>query len=113
MKKEVITVTDGEITRDYIILIGQNAKENEDIIRASDPEDIWFHFENVSGPHVIIQSGGDIIPKRYLFEVAAKLFENKQKVPRNQGVIYTEVKNVKLTKTLGTVIPRNTKTLKL
>lgn len=108
MKMDILDIYDKE----YVILIGQNAKDNEDIIKMSNQNDLWFHFENISGPHIILQNRGDIIPKRYLNHVALKLFENKPKAPRNQNIIYTEVKNVKLTNTLGTVITKNTKVLK-
>lgn len=110
MKTESIFIE--ENSKSYTVLIGQNASENEQIIKASNPNDIWFHFENCSGPHVILQSDGDKLGKRHMFQVATRLFENKPKVPKSQKVIYTEVKNVKLTKTLGTVIPKNFKLLK-
>ena len=108
MKREIFIIEEKE----YQLLIGKNAKENEDIIKMSNQNDLWFHFENVSGPHIILQSKGDLIQKRYLNQIALKLFENKPKVPKNQNVIYTEIQNVKLTKTLGTVITKNTKVLK-
>ena len=93
----------------YYILIGKNAKGNEEIIKMSHPESLWFHLENLSSPHIILKNEGDIIPKRYINQVAGMLFEYKKNAPRNSNVIYTQVKNVKLTNILGTVIPRNTK----
>jgi predicted ribosome quality control (RQC) complex YloA/Tae2 family protein len=93
----------------YEVLIGKNAKGNEEIIKMSHPEDTWFHFSGISGPHIILKNEGDIIPKRYINQVAGTLFEYKKNAPRNSNVIYTQVKNVKLTNVLGTVIPRNTK----
>jgi predicted ribosome quality control (RQC) complex YloA/Tae2 family protein len=111
MKTESIYIEESD--KIYTVLIGQNAAENEQIIKASNPNDLWFHFENCSGPHVVLQNDGNDIGKRYLFQVAIKLFENKPKVPKNQKVIYTEIKNVKLTKTLGTVIPKNIRILKI
>jgi predicted ribosome quality control (RQC) complex YloA/Tae2 family protein len=108
MKREILTIDD----KDYTILIGQNAKENDEIIKMSNQNDIWFHFENVSGPHIILNSNGDDIPKRYLNQVAAKLFEYKTKVPRNQNVIYTKIKNVRLTDVPGKVITKSTFVIK-
>jgi predicted ribosome quality control (RQC) complex YloA/Tae2 family protein len=109
MKIEVLTIDN----QDYTILIGRDAKDNENIIKMSGPEDLWMHFQSVSGPHIILQSGGNDIPKKYLHQVASKLFEYKPKVPKNEFIIYTEIKNVKLTKTLGSVITKNIRVLKL
>jgi predicted ribosome quality control (RQC) complex YloA/Tae2 family protein len=96
----------------YSIYIGRNAKGNEQIIKMSHPESIWFHFDNISSAHIILESKGDTIPKRYLNQIASKLFEYKTNAPKNLNVIYTNVKNVKLTNTLGTVIPSKTKMIK-
>lgn len=98
--------------KEYILYIGRNAKGNDEIIRRSDPESIWFHFENISSPHIILETNGDQIQKRYLTEIGNKLYKFKKNVPKNTKVIYTEVKNIKLTKTIGCVITKNTKTIK-
>ena len=97
--------------KEYIILIGKNAQGNEEIIKQSNQNDLWFHFQNVSSCHVILQSNGDPIPKRYINQVAGILFEYTT-APKNSKVIYTCVKNVKLTSVIGTVIPSNIKIIK-
>lgn len=96
----------------YPVLIGKNAKGNEEIIKISHPEDTWFHFDNISSAHIILKNEGDIIPKRYINQVASMLFEYKKNASKNSNVIYTKVKNVKLTSILGTVIPKNTNIIK-
>lgn len=96
----------------YDILIGKNAIGNEHIIKISHPNSIWMHLNNISSPHLILQSNGDTIPKRHLNQIAKMLFTYKHNVPKNCNVIYTLVKNVKLTKTPGTVIPKNVKLIK-
>jgi predicted ribosome quality control (RQC) complex YloA/Tae2 family protein len=111
MKSETIFIE--ENNKIYTILIGQNAKENSLIIKESEPDDIWFHFNDISSSHIILQSNGDSIPKRYLFQVAKLLWDYKSNVPKNQKVIYTQIKNVKLTKTPGTVTTRNITILQL
>lgn len=98
-----------ENNKEYLILIGKNAKGNETIIKMSHQDSIWFHFDKISSAHIILQNYGDIIPKRYLNQVAKMLFEYKKNTPKNSNVIYTTVKNVKLTNILGSVIPKNTK----
>ncbi len=98
--------------KEYDILIGKNAKGNEEIIKKSHKDSLWFHFDNISSAHIILQNSGDIIPKKYINQVAAKLFEYKKSAPKNSKVIYTEIRNIKLTNTLGTVIPKHTKLIK-
>lgn len=108
-KTEYIEIDD----KIFPIFIGRNAKGNEQIIKISHPESLWFHINNISSAHIILESRGEDIPKRYINQVALKLFEYKKNLPKNSNVIYTKVKNVKLTNTLGTVIPSNTKLIKL
>lgn len=96
----------------YTLYIGKNALGNEEIIKICHPESIWFHLNNISSAHIILDSKGDDIPKRYLNSVAGLLFKYKTNIPKNTNVIYTQVKNVKLTNTLGTVIPSRSKIIK-
>ena len=102
--------------KEYDILIGRNAKGNEEVIKIGKElckNNIWFHFGNsVSSSHIMLCSNGDIISKKYITQVAGMLFEYKSKVPAGTPVIYTEVKNVALTNVLGTVIPRDLRTIK-
>jgi len=78
----------------YTIFIGRSAKGNEQIIKMSHPESLWFHLNNISSAHIILESNGDDIPKRYINKVASKLFEYKTNIPNNINIIYTKVKNV-------------------
>jgi len=111
VKSETIYIEEND--KSYNVLIGQNAKDNDAIIKDSEPNDIWFHFAEISSPHIVLQSDGDDVPKRYLHQIANLLWDYKSKAPRNQKVIYTEIKNIKLTKTPGSVITKNIRTLKL
>lgn len=110
MKQETIYIEEND--KDYKILIGQNAKENDLVIKNSSQNDIWFHLETSSSPHIVLQSNGDVVPKKYIKHVASLLFVYKSKAPV-QKVMYTEIKNVSLTKTPGSVITKNTKTIKV
>lgn len=96
----------------YEVWIGKNAKSNETIIRLSDQHDLWFHLDGISSPHIILRTNGDTIHKRFINQVALKLFDYKTNVPRKTKVIYTTVNNIKLTKTIGTVITSNIKTIR-
>jgi len=108
-KKDIIEIED----KQYDIYIGKNANGNEEIIKNCHPNSLWFHIDNISSAHVILESKGDDIPKRFLIQIANILLETKHNRPNNVNVIYTQVKNVKLTKKLGTVIPSRTKIIKM
>jgi predicted ribosome quality control (RQC) complex YloA/Tae2 family protein len=99
--------------KEYKLLIGQNQRENDILLRSCEPDDLWFHLDDISSPHFILCTNGDIIPKRYLNVIGGMFVDYKNKLPRRYKVIYTELKNVKLTKTLGTVIPSKVRTLKI
>lgn len=110
MKQLSIFVEENDKT--YTLHIGRNQKENDTLVKNSDQDDLWFHLDDVSSPHFVLASGGDTIPKRYLNQIAGLFREFKIGLPRQYNVIYTAIRNVRLTKTPGTVIPRNVTVLK-
>lgn len=101
-----------ENDKEYSLLIGQNQRENDIIIKTSNQNDTWFHLENISGPHFILQNGGDPIPKKYLNHIAS-MFPVYKSGLHKYTVIYTTLQNVKRTKTLGQVTVTNTKRIKV
>jgi predicted ribosome quality control (RQC) complex YloA/Tae2 family protein len=107
-KSEKITIEENE----YDLLIGKNALGNEEIIKMSNQDDTWFHFNEISGPHIILQNNGELIKKKSLYEIASKLFQLKPKAPINSSVMYTKVKYVSLTNVPGTVVPKKYKIIK-
>lgn len=102
-----------ENDNEYTLLIGQNQNENDFILKKCDQNDTWFHLDKISGPHFILRNNGDKIPKRYLNNIATLFRDYKNNLPNRYSVIYTELKNIKLTKTPGQVIPCNTKIIKI
>jgi predicted ribosome quality control (RQC) complex YloA/Tae2 family protein len=111
MKTESIFIT--ENGKEYQILIGRNKYENEQIIKSSYSNDIWFHLNDYSSCHIILQSGDDNIPKKYLTDIAKMFSLYKKGLPKKYKVIYTNIKNIKLTDEIGTVIPQNSKIIKI
>jgi predicted ribosome quality control (RQC) complex YloA/Tae2 family protein len=97
--------------------IGKDAKDNIDILNASQENDIWFHIESEASCHVIakvhnltitnkkqmahIICQGGVICKQY----------SKFKSAKNVEIIYTKVSNVIPTEKVGQVITSNTKTI--
>jgi predicted ribosome quality control (RQC) complex YloA/Tae2 family protein len=110
--KELKILVD-ENNTEYTLLIGQKQRENDEIIKSSGQNDLWFHLDKISGPHIILQNNGDTIPKKYLNQIATLFREYKTNLPNRYSVIYTELKNVGLTKTLGQVTVKNTKTIRV
>ena len=74
----------------------------------SEPDDIWFHFQNISGPHIILQCAQcNFIPQEILKTIGNKLYDYKKSADVNEKIIYTKIKNLIMTKTKGQVITKN------
>lgn len=101
-----------ETNKEYTVIIGKNKNENDLIIRQSHPRDLWFHLQGISSPHIILQTQGDIIPKKYINQIVRLFPLHKSGLSSRFNVIYTEIQNVKLTNVPGTVIPSKLKILK-
>lgn len=91
---------------EYDIYIGKNALGNNEIIKISHPDSIWFHFDEISSPHIILDNKGDKVDRTTLKKIGNMLFQHK-KAMKNSKIIYTKIKNLKLTKEIGSVIPIN------
>jgi hypothetical protein len=87
----------------YIIFMGKDKYENEELIRYGWPEDIWFHVDNLSSAHVYLRLPRgetiDDIPEDVLEDCvqlvkANSIQGNKQ---NNIDVVYTPWSNLKKT----------------
>ena len=57
----------------FVILVGKNNKQNEDITTHAHPNDLWFHAKDIPGSHVIVKTEGrelTAIPDTTLEEAA-------------------------------------------
>lgn len=100
MKTDQISLTN-------TLIIGQNAKDNHDIIKQADPTDLWFHVSNYPSAHVILQPASDKAALIYKAALSAKLNSKAAKFP-NVLIVYTPVSNVIPTQTAGEVTFKNT-----
>ncbi len=92
----------------YDILIGESAKDNDDLItlaKKRDQNSWWFHLASVPSAHLVAFVPD---PKVYLSEFKEHILSKTRKAPRNQSLLYTQIKYVKKTDVLGTVIPTRT-----
>ena len=95
--------------------VGQNAEDNEQLLRDSSTTDYWFHLEGHSSAHVIAKIPDVLtLDKKQLLKVlkqgAVVCKEvSKLKSQKNVSIVYALADNVSLTETLGTVHVENPK----
>jgi predicted ribosome quality control (RQC) complex YloA/Tae2 family protein len=97
--------------------VGQNAKENFDLIDDSKADDIWFHISQASSCHVVAKIPTD---KNYDKTVLKKIAvqgavickqHSKYKSDGAVHVIYTKIQNVVKSPTIGAVSVEEYKTI--
>eukprot|EP00934_Nitzschia_sp_Nitz4_P007817 Nitzschia sp. Nitz4//scaffold159_size51929//48287//49103//NITZ4_006888-RA/size51929-augustus-gene-0.82-mRNA-1//-1//CDS//3329537601//7807//frame0 len=87
----------------YVIYMGRDQHENEELIKYGQPEDVWFHVDNLSSAHVYLRMKPgmtlDDITEDLLLQCSTLVKANsiqgckKADVP----VVYTRWKNLKKT----------------
>jgi predicted ribosome quality control (RQC) complex YloA/Tae2 family protein len=97
--------------------IGQNASDNDAIIDAAGPNDIWFHVNNKPSCHVIATVPDDINRSdiKYIVSQGVVLckknsYPSEKKLP----ILFTRVKNIQKTNKPGQVfIPEECQSIKV
>lgn len=112
--KKVLPFRQFEVDGFYIWL-GKSARQNDALLRAASPNDVWMHAKDYAGSHVVIRARGqEQIPDAVL-QSAARLaaLHSKAKSERRVEVTMTQVKNVRKPKgaPAGLVNVRKTGTL--
>jgi predicted ribosome quality control (RQC) complex YloA/Tae2 family protein len=72
--------------------IGQNAADNTQLIKDSEPEMIWVHLEKFPSAHVIICKTDPTSDE--IQEAIRLVWENSKYKFKNIGMIYCKVKNI-------------------
>tara|TARA_B100001758_G_C18214867_1_gene507091 strand:- start:379 stop:732 length:354 start_codon:yes stop_codon:yes gene_type:complete len=107
------------LNTDIEFFIGQNAKDNFEVIDSAEPNDIWFHVKDHSSSHVIahLPEEQEFNKKqlRYIIKQGAILCKqhSKFKSSKNINIIYTNVENITKTNIPGQVHTINTKELSI
>jgi predicted ribosome quality control (RQC) complex YloA/Tae2 family protein len=91
--------------------IGQNARENTELVQDSEPQDLWFHAgDGISSCHVVAKLPEDLtICKRELLMIikrgALLCKENTNKLKSSHQVpfIYAKIEHVHPTRVMGEV----------
>lgn len=107
--------------RNFIIQVGQNAKENWELIDEADTFDLWFHVDDKPSGHVVIR---EILNNKNKFDIKNDFFgypyelilmgaehcksQSKQKNTKT-SIVYTTIDNVKRGKDIGSVIIKSSK----
>ena len=100
---------------EYIIYVGESAQDNLDLIDKSSQNDLWFHLESFSSPHVVIVIPDSKIkvPKTVLKYAANLCHEySKYKLIKKVKIIWTEIKNISKAEQVGSVTTKKTRTIK-
>lgn len=93
----------GEGKDDYLIYMGKDKHENEDLIRYGFPVDVWFHVDNLSSAHVYLRLPDgvsiDDIPEDTLEDCAQLVKQNSIMGCKQNDivVVYTPWSNLKKT----------------
>jgi|APSaa5957512493_1039668.scaffolds.fasta_scaffold39960_2 predicted ribosome quality control (RQC) complex YloA/Tae2 family protein len=87
---------------DNIIILGENDKENSDIIKTAKQNQYWFHLKSNPSPHAILETDE---PTQNEINYVANIVKSKSKLKnlKNVKIIYTLIKNIRLTNKLGCV----------
>ena len=81
----------------FHIWMGKSARQNDALLRAASPNDVWMHAKDYAGSHVVIRTRGqEQIPDAVL-QAAARLaaLHSKARSERRVEVTMTQVKNVR------------------
>ena len=79
------------------VLVGKNNKENDYLtLKTAGSRDLWLHTKDIPGSHVIVQSCGQELDEKAIFEAAAiAAYHSKARTSENVPVDYVPVKYVK------------------
>eukprot|EP00330_Aristerostoma_sp_ATCC50986_P001957 CAMPEP_0114588066 /NCGR_PEP_ID=MMETSP0125-20121206/10867_1 /TAXON_ID=485358 ORGANISM="Aristerostoma sp., Strain ATCC 50986" /NCGR_SAMPLE_ID=MMETSP0125 /ASSEMBLY_ACC=CAM_ASM_000245 /LENGTH=111 /DNA_ID=CAMNT_0001784287 /DNA_START=31 /DNA_END=366 /DNA_ORIENTATION=- len=84
----------------YLIYMGKDKFENEDLIKYAWPEDIWFHVDNYSSAHIYLRLQKDetidTIPKEVVMECCQITKEHSIEGKKKDKVtiVYTDSQNL-------------------
>ena len=89
------------------ILVGENKQENNILVKQSKPNWVWVHLEKGPSPHAVIEV--ERATRQELYKAANLVVENSERrFDKNVKVIYTQIRNLRLTDNPGEVILKKT-----
>ena len=81
----------------FEIRVGKSNLSNDELVRTSNGNDLWFHLRDFPGSHVVVRAGGKReLPQTTIMEAANLALKYSKKAQDKKGlVIYTHIKNVR------------------
>lgn len=99
----------------FHVWMGKSANQNDALLRAASPNDLWMHAKDYAGSHVVVRARGQERIPEAVIQAAARLaaLHSKAKSERRVEVTMTQVKKVRKPKgaPAGLVTVRDTDTL--
>jgi len=94
----------------YQIEIGRNQAENDQLIRTSRQNSVWFHLKDQPSPHGILTCLTNIEIDRVVIKRTAELVKSfsKAKNLNKVSIEYIELSKIKTTNTPGLVVLKKT-----
>lgn len=88
--------------------VGENEEDNFHVIDSASPDDMWFHIDGYSSGHIIAKIDSMKLDKKNLRQIVTQGCVLCKEVSRythikDIGVMYTRIKNVIKTETVGRV----------
>jgi len=93
---------------DCFFFVGDNARENWQLLDQCEPHDLLFHLKDSSSAYVVAVRKRLCDHNQEDIRYAASLFNNN-----NKSVLYTQVRNVVKGKRTGEVIVNEYKTIRI
>lgn len=80
----------------FVIFIGRNARQNDQLLDRSDPFDLWLHVRGAAGAHVIIKTNAKSVPDDVLYKAASyAAYYSKLRHERKVDVMVAERRHVR------------------
>lgn len=99
----------------FHIWMGKSARQNDVLLRAASPNDLWMHAKDYAGSHVVVRARGQERIPDAVIQAAARLaaLHSKARSERRVEITMTQVKRVRKPKGApeGLVSVRDTDTL--
>jgi predicted ribosome quality control (RQC) complex YloA/Tae2 family protein len=88
----------------YTIKIGQNERENQNLLENVDLNDTWFHLSDYPSPHLVINVDFNLLTKKDIYNISVILKQHtKYRKENNISIDYTLRKNLEMTTKPGLV----------
>lgn len=99
----------------FEMLVGRNDRQNDDLVRHSNGNDLWFHVRDFPGSHVVVRATkGREVPPGTIAEAARLALKHSSRARDGKGtVVYTQIKYLRRPKGAppGKVLVTREKTL--